>query len=399
MTTSDSHEVWITGIGLVSCLGDGPEEHWRALNERDPVPDLANFAPYIVHPPPEIDFSKQIPKKSDQRQMELGQRLGVYAAGMALQKAGLAGNTTLLADTDLMVAAGGGERDLAVDVAILRELPAGEAYEAYLNKRLLTELRPTLFLGQLPNLFAGNISIVHGVTGASRTFLGEESAGVEAIRIAASRVASGQSKITLVGGSGHSARKDWLVYVSAAGQALTQRFAPVFERAAPSSGLALGSLGAFLVLEAADHARSRRAPALARLSLVLSDCTTSENGDRQAALEAMWQTIAPRLCQDELAVISGATGAEPATTEERGFLMAHPQIPVRATGTYLGHGVEATFPMNIALGVLSLARGDLHRATGGFELARPLKGPLTQVIVTSVGRAQGEGMALLEIAT
>ena len=28
---------------------------------------------------------------------------------------------------------------------------------------LATDLRPTLFLAQLPNLFAGNISIVHGV--------------------------------------------------------------------------------------------------------------------------------------------------------------------------------------------------------------------------------------------
>ena len=22
-------EVWITGIGIVSCLGEGPEAHWR----------------------------------------------------------------------------------------------------------------------------------------------------------------------------------------------------------------------------------------------------------------------------------------------------------------------------------------------------------------------------------
>ena len=46
------------------------------------------------------------------------------------------------------------------------------------------DLRPTLFLAQLSNLLAGNISIVHGVTGASRTFMGEESSGVDAIRIA-----------------------------------------------------------------------------------------------------------------------------------------------------------------------------------------------------------------------
>ena len=48
----------------------------------------------------------------------------------------------------------------------------------------MNDLRPTLFLAQLSNLLAGNISIVHGVTGSSRTFMGEEAAGVDAVRIA-----------------------------------------------------------------------------------------------------------------------------------------------------------------------------------------------------------------------
>ena len=52
----------------------------------------------------------------------------------------------------------------------------------------MSDLRPTLFLAQLSNLLAGNISIVHGVTGSSRTFMGEEAAGVDAVRIAAARI-------------------------------------------------------------------------------------------------------------------------------------------------------------------------------------------------------------------
>ena len=65
----------------------------------------------------------------------------------------------------------------------------------------MSDLRPTLFLAQLSNLLAGNISIVHGVTGSSRTFMGEESAGVDAVRIALARIAAGQSDIALVGGA------------------------------------------------------------------------------------------------------------------------------------------------------------------------------------------------------
>ena len=65
----------------------------------------------------------------------------------------------------------------------------------------MTDLRPTLFLAQLSNLLAGNISIVHGVAGSSRTFMGEEAAGVDAVRIACARIAAGQGELFLVGGS------------------------------------------------------------------------------------------------------------------------------------------------------------------------------------------------------
>ena len=70
-----------------------------------------------------LDFDKQIPKKGDQRQMEPWQRIGTYAAGLALDDAGVKGNAELLARTDMIVAAGGGERDVAVDSAILTGLP------------------------------------------------------------------------------------------------------------------------------------------------------------------------------------------------------------------------------------------------------------------------------------
>ena len=33
-------ETWITGIGIVSCLGEGPDAHWQRLNEPPPQPDV-----------------------------------------------------------------------------------------------------------------------------------------------------------------------------------------------------------------------------------------------------------------------------------------------------------------------------------------------------------------------
>ena len=135
-----------------------------------------------MHPLPQVDWSQQIARRSDQRQMETWQRIGTYTAGLALADAGMKENAALVSTMDMIVAAAGGERDIAVDNQIMEGARARNDRDAMLNEKLTTELRPTLFLAQLSNLLAGNISIVHNVTGSSRTFMGEEGAGIAAVQ-------------------------------------------------------------------------------------------------------------------------------------------------------------------------------------------------------------------------
>src|SRR3984957_20337216 len=142
-------ETWITGIGMLSCLGEGPQAHWQALCEHKVAYDKTTYAPYIVHPLTPMSFDAQIPKKGDQRQMEPWQRIGVYAAGLALDGAGVKGDAGILGRMDMIVAAGGGERDLAVDGAILTGLPKAPDADRFLNEHLMNDLHPTLFLAQL----------------------------------------------------------------------------------------------------------------------------------------------------------------------------------------------------------------------------------------------------------
>jgi len=348
-----------------------------------------------VHPLAPLELDKQIPKKGDQRQMEAWQRIGTYAAGLALADAGVKGNPELLARMDMIVAAGGGERDEAVDAAILTNRPKAANPAVFLNERLMSDLRPTLFLAQLSNLLAGNISIVHGVTGSSRTFMGEEAAGVDAVRIAFARIHAGQSDLALVGGSHNGERHDLLLLYDAGGHMLRGAFRPVWERTS-SAGMVLGSLGAFLVLEARGHAEARGAKPLARLAAVLSERSSRPAGATTAALGRMWQSLAPRLARGRIAVISGATGAEPATAEERAWLKSLPGVPVRATGSTLGHGFEPQFALNIALATLALGREKLFPPADSAGVEQAYQGPLDQVAVTAVGHWRGEGMALVE---
>lgn len=391
-----AREVWITGIGIVSGLGESPDAHWQKLMEAHPRADTTTFAPYVVHPLASINFDLQIPKKGDQRQMENWQRIGTYAAGLALDSAGVKGSTDLLTRMDMIVAAGGGERDLTVDSNILSGIGRASNPEAFLNERLMSDLRPTLFLAQLSNLLAGNISIVHGVTGSSRTFMGEESAGIDAVRIAHSRIGAGQSDIALVGGSYNGERPDLLMLYEFAELALKNEYAPVWERGNAKSGFALGSLGAFLVIEAREHAEKRGAKPLGRLTAVVSDRATRQSGTITQTLSRLWDRLNANIAASHAAILSGATGAEPATAEERKFLESHGDLAVRATGSYLGHGLEPQFPMNIALATVALGHGTLFPPCDSTGLERPMTGNLSQVVVTGVGHWRGEGLALVE---
>lgn len=387
-------EAWITGIGLVSSLGEGLDSHWEALQGSKINADATTFAPYIVHPLAQLNFDQQIPKKGDQRQMEAWQRIGTYAAGLALDSAGIKGNAEILGRTDMIVAAGGGERDLAVDSAILTAKVQGNAAPNFLNERLMSDLRPTLFLAQLSNLLAGNISIVHGVTGSSRTFMGEEAAGIDAIRIALARIASGQSDIALVGAAHNGERKDLLMLYEFGDFNLKDKFAPVWSRG-PNGGFALGSGGAFLVIESRKHAEARGAKPYAKLTRVIADrAQRSESGGVSETLESMWTQVGATAGQT--AIVTGATGAEPATGEERNFLANHKDVAVRATATRFGHIMEAQFPLGVALAALSLSKGSLFAPgdSSGVEIAMPTSP--TQIVVVGTGHWRGEGMALVE---
>ncbi len=391
---TERREVWITGVGLITCLGEGLEANWSHLDRGDPPPyDDKSFAPYIVHPLGLINFDKQIPKKSDQRQMELWQRLGVYAAGLALSDAGIAGKPDLLDGTDMIVAAAGGERDISADSGILTGMRKVADRGPFLNERLMSDLRPTLFLAQLPNLLAGNISIVHGVVGSSRTFLGEESAGVDAVRIAQARIAAGQSELTLVGGAYHATRWDVLLIFEQAGIALKDPFAPVWDRG-PQGGIAFGNMGAFLVLESREHAQARGARPRARISPVCADRNRRQPGEIEATLRREWDTIAAKVDRAHAAVISGAAGLQPATSAERDVLKEI-GLPVRNTGTYIGHGVEAQFVANLGIACTVIEHGKLFAPAGTGDVGSSPSG-ISQVIVTSVGNWRGEGLALVE---
>lgn len=369
-------DVVITGIGIASSLGEGVDVHAQAVaGDAAPAVDAKSFAPYPIHPLKPLELDRQIPKKSDQRQMEPWQRLGVYTAGLALDAAGLKDDVEAKSALQVIVAAGGGERDHAVDGAILTDLRGGNTPGSFLNERLMGDLRPTLFLAQLSNLLAGNIGIVHGITGASRTFMGEEQAGVDAIRTAHARIAAGQADVMLVGGAYNAERRDMLLLFELGGYLRKGDFAPVFARE-DGPGAITGSAGAFLVLESAERAAARSAKAYAKLSHVGATRSKRQPGTVETALRGLISGFAP-VSAGALA-ISASTGVAGITAEEAAALASLPEARRVAAGDLVGHAVEAAFPVAVALAAAAISAGQAGEA-----------------IVTGAGHWRGEGAARL----
>ena len=81
LAMADAPTRLITGIGIVSCLGEGPEAHLAGLNDAAARPTRRSFAPCIVHP----SFRSTSTGRSQEgrsAQMEPWQRIGTYAAGL-----------------------------------------------------------------------------------------------------------------------------------------------------------------------------------------------------------------------------------------------------------------------------------------------------------------------------
>ncbi|MBX3523642.1 MAG: beta-ketoacyl-ACP synthase [Xanthobacteraceae bacterium] len=389
-----SRETWITGIGLLSSLGEGIETHRTRLNSGDvPVTEPNTFPSFLFHPLGPVDFDKQIPKKGDQRQMELWQRIGTYTAGLALTDAGVAGNQEILKKIDMIVAAAGGERDVKVDASIADELRTANNPEAKLNERLQSELRPTLFLAQLSNLLAGNISIVHGVVGSSRTFMGEEGSGVQAVQTAHARIRAGQSEIALVGGAYNAARPDMLGLWEFAKMHYRDEYKPVF---APGrkAGMATGTGSCFLVLESRKHAEARGAKPIAKITYVQSARAKRDPGGVRETVATLIEN-AKQHAHGAGAIYTSATGVEPVTSEEAEALKAA-GLPVRAVVSRIGQTFESMFPFGIAFAALAVADGKLAAAMPNVPLESAGMDGVKSIIVSTVGHWRGEGVGIVE---
>jgi 3-oxoacyl-[acyl-carrier-protein] synthase II len=392
----DTDAVAITGIGLASPLGSTPQEIWQTLAGDQPwtqTCDATRFAPFVYHPERAFDAGVLVEKTSLLRAMGRAQLYGIHAAGLALESAGLRRDPKRLESTDLIVACSAGDNDEAVDRDILRAALADRARGAVLNDGFMS-LRPSLFLNQLPNLFAANISICHGVTGTSVTFIGDEIAGINALHTAFDQVASGQSARVLVGGIAEGGRRHFLEAFAAREALLAGAYSEIGERDEQCN--CFGNGAGFVVLESAAAARERGA----KLRCLLTDIDFSYAPRERVS--AAWRTDQllremPNQSAHAGHVLTASHLAGAGLDEEAGYWHARHKR-YQNLSNICGGLLEAALPVTLAVGALCVERRRYLPPVSSHYQTAPADAELDRLLVGCWGRSRGEGLALLETA-
>lgn len=237
--------VWITGLGVVSALGDDPGAVGAALARGEvalrPAGDHRDRLPFPGFGLADVDVRPLLKRKKDRKLLPRAAELAIPAAHAAL--GGLDP-----AEVGLVMGVGRepADEEAETELALIAAMRDGELDVARLQGPARALYPPLASLRTLPNLVLAHVSIHLGCAGAGATRAGGAAAGLAALVEAWWEIAEGRSEQVLAGAA------DSLVGATLARDALR------LGRTAPP-----GEAAAFLLLESADAARARGARPLA----------------------------------------------------------------------------------------------------------------------------------------
>jgi 3-oxoacyl-[acyl-carrier-protein] synthase II len=165
------------------------------------------------------------------RRMSEYVKLSLAATTLAVRDAGFA--DAVPGDTAVVIGTTHGSAAYCVD------------YYRQIVESGMTAANPMLFAEGVPNAAAAHLSLTFGLKAACQTVIGSRTAGIDAVRLAALRIASGQWDRAIAG-----AAEEYLPLINDA-----YRHAGLYG----DGGFATGSGAVSLVLEAEDSARARGA--------------------------------------------------------------------------------------------------------------------------------------------
>lgn len=380
MRTEGRREIAITGVGLVSPLGDDPAALHEALSfgrSAFRAPTLFDATALAVAAAAEIDFDpKTYLGDANVRPLDRTARLATSAAARALEASGWTRERRAGTDVGLVL----GTMFGSVHTISSFDLRAQEAGPQY--------AKPLDFANSVINAAAGQTAIWHDLRGVNSTVAGGPTAGLSALGYAVEMLRTERAAALLAGGC------DELCEASYRGFLETGRMAgrdgqpprPVPFDAA-RNGFLLSEGAGLLMLETRAGARERGARVLGLILGHAEAFDPSRGRDEKSAARAVAQAVSGALADAGLepeavdAVAVGANGSVAGDRAEaqglvRALGAAARSVPVMATKASLGEALGASGAISVIAALEALQRGELPGIAGLEERdgAVPLSG-------------------------
>ncbi len=253
--------VVVTGMGMLSPVGNTVESSWNALlaGQSGIVDiehfDTENFSTRFAGLVKDFDCTEYMSKK-DARKMDLFIQYGIAAGIQALDDSGLEVNEQNAARVGVAIGSGIGGLDLIE-----------KGHQALMEKGP-RKVSPFFVPSTIVNMVAGNLSIMRGLRGPNIAISTACTTGLHNIGHAARMIAYGDAEAMVAGGSEKASTQLGMAGFGAA-KALSTRNDEPQKASRPwdtdRDGFVLGDGAGMMVLEEYEHAKARGAKIYAEL--------------------------------------------------------------------------------------------------------------------------------------
>ncbi len=362
-----ARRIVITGIGLVTPIGNTVDEFWNNLvGGKSGISRITKFDPSVL--PTQIaaeirDFSpdKYIDKKQGRR-MDMSQRYGVVAAGKAIEDAGLELEKTDLERAGVIIGSGVGG------------IETFEKQHAIVVNNQPLRVSPFFIPMMIADMASGLVSIQFGLKGPNFATVSACASSSNAIADALMLIQRDAADIMICGGAEATITLTAMAGFCAA-KALSSRNDEPEKASRPfdkdRDGFVMGEGSAILVLEELEHAKARGARIYAEfLGVGLSADAyhiTAPAPDGDGAARSMKAALKDAGIEpDDIDYINAhGTATDLGDVAEtlaikNVFCERAYRIPINSTKSMIGHLLGAAGAAELAATVLQLYHGMLH---------------------------------------
>ena len=359
--------VVVTGMGVVSPLGETVNEYWEKLIRGESgispitLTDASPFSCRIAGEVKGFDPVKYIDLKEARRMARFSQ-LAVAAAGLAIDDAGL--NLSGEANDKIGVVMGNGNGGF----------PTTEDNARILVEKGPMRMNPFFIPMILPNMAAANISRIYGLKGYTSTIITACAAGTQGIGEGAEVIRRGAADVILGGGCEAGISQLGLGGFNII-KALTRQNENPTKASRPfdarRDGFVPAEGAALLVLESLDHALDRGAQVIVEIigQGVSSDAyhlVQPEDGGIGAARSIQWALEDARVKPEDIDYINAHGTSTPMndlaeTRAIKAALGEHAyKVPISSTKSMIGHALGGAGALEAVAAARTITTGQIH---------------------------------------